>query len=335
MKFLENRRKYLEKKITKQEFIKKNYNEIYNSLFEFSDLIKKTDIKKIEIAESEVSAISKKFGVKIFFPRYDYRTPPLECLNFGNYEEKEIQTILQIMPKKGNFLDIGANIGWHSLIVAKFNKKLKVYSFEPIKKNYNFLLKNIKCNFLKNIKPYNFGFYNKTKQMLFYTYQEGGGNSSLRNLSKKRNVILSKSDVKILDDFIRDKKTKVDFIKCDVEGAELFVFLGAKKILLNNKPIVLCEMLRKWSKKFKYHPNQLIQLFKSFGYVCFRISYLNNKKIAKKNWGGGKDAVGAKIHLLLKKIKLKEIKKITYKEKETNFLFIHKVKHLKIIKKFK
>lgn len=316
MKLLEIRNKYYKKKITKEKFIKKIYKKYHHSLFEYSDLINQTDVKKIEITDSELSATSKKYGIKIFFPRHDHRSAPMECLNFGTYEEKELQAILQIMPKNGNFLDIGANIGWYSLIAAKFFKKLKIYSFEPIKKTYDFLLKNVKCNFLKNIKAYNFGFYSENKKILFYTYPEGSGNSSISNLSKRRNVELQKSRVKILDDFINEKKIKVDFIKCDVEGAELFIFLGAKKALLNDKPIVFCEMLRKWSKKFKYHPNQIIFLFKDFGYKCFYISNLSNQKILKK------------------KMRLKEIKKITDKTKETNFLFIHQVKHNKIIRKF-
>jgi FkbM family methyltransferase len=325
MKLLEIKNQYYKKKITKAKFIKKIYNKYHHSLFEYSDLINKTDIKKIEITDSELSTISKKYGIKVFFPRYDHRSAPLECLNFGTYEKKELQAILQIMPKNGNFLDIGANIGWYSLITAKIYNKLKVHSFEPIKKTYGYLLKNVKCNFLKNIKTYNFGFYSENKKIQFYTYPEGTGNSSIRNLSKRKNVELQKSYVKILDDFVSEKKIKVDFIKCDVEGAELFVFFGAKKVLLNDSPVVFCEMLRKWSKKFKYHPNEIILLFRRFGYKCFYISNLRNQKILKKN----------RLEFYFnKKIKLKEIKKISSKTKETNFLFIHQVKHNRIIKKF-
>ena len=328
MKLLEIRNEYYEKKITKKNFIKKIYKKYHHSLFEYSDLINQTDVKKIEITDSELSFIIKKHEVKICAPKDDHRSAPLECLNFGAYEKKELQYILQIIPKHGNFLDIGANIGWHSLIIAKHRKKLKIHAFEPIKKNYNLLLKNIKYNFLKNIKTYNFGFYNKNKKILFYTCKEEMGNSSIRQLSKKNSVI-QKCNVKVLDDFINKKKIKVDFIKCDVEGAELFVFLGARKVLLEHKPIVFCEMLRKWCKMFKYHPNQIILLFDKFGYKCFYIDNLNNQKILgkKREIRDGRS--------FLKKLRLKEIKKITHRTKETNFLFIPKKKYLKIIKKFK
>ena len=314
MKLLEIKSEYYNNKIVKINYIQKIYRKYHSSLFEYSDLMRQTDINKIEITDRGLSAVSKAYGIKVFFPKHDHRSAPLESLNFGGYEEKELQVILQIVPKHGNFLDIGANIGWYSLIIAKFYKKLKVHSFEPIKKTYNFLLKNIKCNFLSNVKTYNFGFYNENKKITFYSHPEGTGNSSIKILSKRKSLQIHKCNVKVLDDFISKKKIKVDFIKCDVEGAELFVFLGAKKTLLNDKPIVFCEMLRKWSKKFKYHPNDIILLFDKFGYGCF---YINNP------------------NSFFKKFRLKEIKKITDRTIETNFLFIHKKKYRKIIEKFK
>ena len=110
--------------------------------------------------------------------------------------------------------------------------------------------------------------------------------------------------------------------------SELFVFLGAKKVLSDNKPLVFCEMLRKWCKKFKYNPNQIILFLKKFGYKCFIFDFKNSKNLNKKidiDDRGGE---------FFKKILLEEIKKITKKTIQTNFLFLNEVKHNKIIKKF-
>jgi FkbM family methyltransferase len=318
MKLIELKREFLKKNINKSDYIRKIYNKYHDLLFQYSDLINKTDIKKIEITSLGVVMTSKKFEVSIILPKYDHRSAPLECINFNNYEEKELDIIMQILPKSGNFFDIGANIGWHSLIIAKNFKKIKVYSFEPIRKTYNFLIQNIKRNSIKNINPFNFGFYSENKLISFYTYKEGTGNSSIKNLSQRSTVKMQSCHVKIFDNFINHKKIKVDFIKCDVEGAELLVFLGAQKVLLKDKPIVFCEMLRKWSKKYKYHPNEIILLFKKYGYGCFKIC----KFIKQENLG-------------LKKFRLKQIKKITNTTKETNFFFIHKIKDFKIINKYK
>ena len=332
MNLMELKKEFLKKKITKANYIKKIYHKYHDLLFQYSNLINKTDIQKIEITNSSVKMTSKKFGVKMFLPKQDHRSAPLECINFDNFEENELEVIMKLLPKKGNFIDIGANIGWHSLIIAKKFKKIKVYAFEPIKKTYNFLLQNIKLNSIKNVKPHNFGFFNENKKISFYTYKEGSVNASIQNLSQQKNFILEKSYVKIFDEFINQNKLKVDFIKCDVEGAELFVFLGAKKILLKDKPIVFCEMLRKWCKKFKYHPNEIILLFNKHGYECFKITNFIQKKILSlKN---KKNEKGIKKNLTSRNFKLKKIRKISNSTKETNFLFIHKVKNSRIIKKY-
>jgi len=97
----------------------------------------------------------------------------------------------------------------------------------------------------------------------------------------------------------------VDFIKCDVEGAELFVFRGAKETIATYKPIIFTEMLRKWAKKFDYHPNEIISLFNGLGYRCFSIrngflselSYMDDSTV------------------------------------ETNFFFLHKEKHMSQLQK--
>lgn len=331
MNLIELKNLFFKKKINKADYIKKIYNKYHDILFKYSDLIIKTDIQKIEITSSNVKMTSKKFGVNMILPKHDHRSAPLECINFNSCEENELEVIMQMLPKRGNFIDIGANIGWHSLIIAKKFKKIKVYAFEPIKKTYNYLIQNIKLNSIKNINPYNFGFFNESKKISFYTYKEGSVNSSIQNLSQRSSVILQRAHVKIFDNFIYKNKIKVDFIKCDVEGAELFVFLGARKVLLNDKPIVFCEMLRKWCKKFKYHPNEIILLFKEYGYECFKFSNV----IVKKGLSVKVKSINASNQTLnSKKFRLIKISKINNTTKETNFLFIHKVKDSKIIKRY-
>jgi hypothetical protein len=97
---------------------------------------------------------------------------------------------------------------------------------------------------------------------------------------------------------------KIDFIKCDVEGAEYFVFQGGHKTLGENKPIVFTEMLRKWAAKFGYSPNDIIAYFTNFGYKCF-VS----------------DAG-----------KLRQFGTVTEETLETNYFFLHGIKHQEIIR---
>ena len=54
----------------------------------------------------------------------------------------------------------------------------------------------------------------------------------------------------------------IDFIKCDVEGNELSVIQGGEKLIKSHKPIILLELLRKWSARFNFHPNEVIELLR-------------------------------------------------------------------------
>lgn len=66
-------------------------------------------------------------------------------------------------------------------------------------------------------------------------------------------------------------------MKIDIEGSELFAIQGGLESIKKFKPIIFCEMLRKWCKKFNYHPNDIIKLLVDIGYSCYAISNKLNK----------------------------------------------------------
>jgi len=125
--------------------------------------------------------------------------------------------------------------------------------------------------------------------------------SSMANLREDQDTVTEECVVKKLDDFVSSTPSlkRIDFIKCDVEGAELFVFKGALETMKKDKPIIFTEMLRKWASKFNYHPNQIINLLKDLGYGCF---VPHNGR-------------------------MKEIVEMDENTVETNFFFLHGEKH--------
>lgn len=289
--------------IIKADYIQEMYK-IHQYLFDYSEFIKKTDIKKIKIEDSSVIMTSRASGVKIICPKYDQRIAPMEILNFDNYEKVELEMVLRLMKNGGVFFDVGANIGWYTVNICKLMKDIKVFAFEPIPQTFIYLKKNLEINGIKNVKIYNFGLSDEEKTLTFYYYREGSGNASSANLSASRHVIKIPCLVKKIDDFVEGKKIKIDFIKCDVEGAELFVFRGGIKTINKDKPIISVEMLRKWTAPFNYHPNDTIKLLGNIGYNCYTI--INSR--------------------------LRGFKKMDEQTVETNFIFLHKKKHLKEIR---
>jgi hypothetical protein len=108
-----------------------------------------------------------------------------------------------------------------------------------------------------------------------------------------------------MDTFVKDEKiTALDFLKCDVEGAEYFVFQGGIETIKKFRPMIFTEMLRKWSAKFNYHPNDIIQYLNAIGYSSFIIH----------------DSRLKRFHLM------------DNNTLETNFIFLHNEKHAPQIK---
>lgn len=302
--FAELYKKYTSKLISKAKFVDLSYKN-HQILFDYADHIKSTDIKSISIEGSEVKMTSRRNEIIMLCRPSDKRIAPIEILNFKNYEGSYFDIFLALTKEVKIVFDIGANIGWHSLNVAKLNKKAKVYAFEPIKESYNYLVKNIKLNNLTNIIPNNFGFSDKNRTVKFYVNPELFTSASEKKISNL-NTLMIKVILKKLDDYCLDNNiSKIDIIKCDVEGAELFVLKGGKKILEKYKPILFVEMLRKWAKKYNYHPNDIIDFMNTYDYLCFTI-----------DTGG-----------------LKRIIRVNEDTKATNYIFFHRVIHSNLIKK--
>jgi FkbM family methyltransferase len=305
MKLKEIEEKFKNKEIDKQEYIKLMHV-MHQSLFEYSEFVKGRDIRKIEISDDCVILTSRNNFIKMICDKEDKRIIPVEILNFAYYEKTELDMVMNLADETSTVFDIGANIGWYSLNIAKNKKNTKVFSFEPIPKTFDYLKRNVKLNQIKNIEIFNFGFSYEERDIEFYYYKEGSGNASLANLSDVENIHKIICSVKKLDDFVYENRYSVDFIKCDVEGAELLVLKGGIETIKRDKPIIFMEMLRKWTSKFNYHPNDIIKLLTNEGYRTFT---------AKKN-------------------RLLEFFNMDEDTVETNFFFLHSYKHIDKIKKF-
>lgn len=288
---------FTSKQINKPEYII-HMHDCHKTLYEYADFIRDTDIKKIEISDGQVIATSREHGIKMFCDPSDRRIAPIETLNFNHYEKDETDMVLRLVDNGQNVFDIGGNFGWYSLVIAKA-RKVKLYTFEPVPRTFGYLVQNVSLNGLGNIELFNFGFSDKEENLCFYYYPEGSGNASIANLSGSEGVQSITCQVKRLDDFSKELGGSVDFIKCDVEGAELLVFKGGLQTIEKYKPVVFTELLRKWAAKVGYHPNEVIELFTGIGYRCFTVA---GEKLA-------------------------EFGLVDEETVETNFFFLHPEKH--------
>lgn len=294
---------YMSSSIPKAKYIDEMFKR-HGLLFQYSDFLKRTDISKIVIDNSRV-LMTCRDGIEIVCSPSDKRLAPIDALNFNTYEKPELETSLMLIENKFTVFDIGANVGWYSLHYSKAFPKISIYAFEPIGETYKYLKENIQINTAKNISTYNFGFSDQAGFKTFYFRKEESVSASMADLRSDRNARKTKCKMLRLDDFSARNNIKIDFIKCDVEGSELLVVKGGMGAISKYRPVIFAEMLRKWSAKFGYHPNELIKLLKDVGYTCFRI----------------------------KNGKLSLFKQMTDLTTETNFFFLHSHKHKDKIKR--
>lgn len=261
--------RYAQGLIDKPGFIRSMYEDNHARLFDYAEYMAVTNIKKIEIEDGRVIMTTRDRGIRIACGAGDYRIAPIETLNFKDYEKAESSMMENLVEDGDNFFDIGANIGWYSINIAASRPQTQVYSFEPLPKTYRQLETNVGLNAVPNVRLHHFGFSNQAGSSPFYYYAQGSGNASSANLTDRPDVEVVQCSVRTLDGYIAAEGTRLDFVKCDVEGAELLVFQGGQQTIARDKPIVFSEILRKWSAKFNYDPNDIFLLFRQLGYKAF------------------------------------------------------------------
>lgn len=202
---------------------------------------------------------------------------------YGTYEPFILDLISRYLRDGSTFVDIGANIGQHSIFAASVvGDSGKVYSFEPIPYIYSQLLDSVKINHFDSIiEAHNVALGEEDKTEILYIETNNVGGSSIVGPHGKDNEEINIT-VKRGDDMLRDIK-HIDMVKIDVEGYEYEVLAGMQKILAQHKPIIVLEFSGKlYFSKGRGNGNKIISLLQNIGYDLYDIEdYM--KKIVSKN----------------------------------------------------
>jgi len=273
-------------------------------LFEYFDYLKDTDIESITIENDQIFATMKDTGIKLYLDPHDSRFIPIEILNFKSFDPVERDLIFSLARKSETIFDIGANIGWYTLNFCKLENVESVHAFEPIPRTFDYLSRHVAFNACDKAVLNNIALSNENGEMEFFWNKKETGSSSMRNIQEREDSSSVTCRLRTLDDYAQETGVHIDMIKCDVEGSELLVFQGGLTTIERDKPYIFTEMLRKWSAKFGYHPNDIINLLSEIGYQCF--AYVDQK--------------------------FETIDVVTPETEPTNFFFLHRDHHTDIIK---
>lgn len=154
------------------------------------------------------------------------------------YEPHVAQAIKSILAPGMYFLDIGANIGYFSLLAASIvGKQGAVFAFEPYHNNVKLLYHSTEANGFSCIKIFPFAVANINGLLL---YNNEASNGKIEAVSDIKMSLSSDMVYAVrLDDFLQ--LDKLDVIKIDVEGAEYMALTGARQLLQKTRPIIFSE----------------------------------------------------------------------------------------------
>ena len=180
--------------------------------------------------------------------------------------------------KGGNILDIGANIGYTSILFSKaVTPGFNVYAFEPDRANFITLKEIIKTRKARGIIiPIHaaLGAKNGTVE-LWHNENHHGDHRILTQKYKKSGVDLSKVYVVpmcCIDSFVESEtaNSAVKFIKIDVQGYELPVCLGMQQTLAANPDaVVALEYAPSSMSELGFAPEEVLKLFQDKGYFMY------------------------------------------------------------------
>lgn len=165
-------------------------------------------------------------------------------LDYGEYSELELQTLLQLCVPGRDVIEVGANIGSLSIPLAKKQRMLgrKLMVIEPVPTTFNHLCANLALNTLHNILAKNVACSDAAGEIYAPIIDLNSlGNFGAVELSERRQ---SESDISVACstlDLLVPEGLEVGLIKIDVEGYEQAVLRGATETLLRWRPTIYLE----------------------------------------------------------------------------------------------
>jgi len=205
-------------------------------------------------------------GVVACDPRDGVQSTLLER---GEWEPTVSRTIARILRPGDVFVDIGANIGYFSLLASGIvGDRGLVIAFEPLNENVACLLDTCSRNHAHNVVCLGLALNDVSQLVTLHLPDDGQvGLTSLRPVGTRTRRVLSCRIDGIIDE---TTFAKVRLIKLDVEGAEMNVVNGMERLFeRGHRPFVICEVTDAFARSLGSSASTLVQRFASYNYTLF------------------------------------------------------------------
>lgn len=193
-----------------------------------------------------------------------------------NWEPAETDFILSILRNGGAFIDIGAHIGWFTILGAKkVGPEGRVYAFEPRPAIFERLRASVEENgFHDRCILHCAALSDRTGTVSMATFDaafNSGHAVMVTGAVPEGASLVGDIPAIVLDGLVWDRR--IDLIKMDVEGAEAMVLRGGRELLMRDQPVIVSEFFPAWLRDVSgMSPDAFMASLKELGYRVFELT---------------------------------------------------------------
>jgi FkbM family methyltransferase len=164
-----------------------------------------------------------------------------ERISLRKFERFETYLMKNLSRGVGIAVDVGANIGYYTLILSKLTDS--VVSYEPERESRKMLIKNVVENGIRNVKIIGKAVSNRKELLRLGVSEDNLGDHQINPKTNHRRIEVVKSTY--LD---ADISERVSILKIDTQGWEPKVIIGSKKLISRYQPTIFMEF---WPEGYK------------------------------------------------------------------------------------
>ncbi|HEX7308388.1 FkbM family methyltransferase [Lentzea sp.] len=161
----------------------------------------------------------------------------------AGYEHREVEVLARATRPGGVFVDVGANIGWFSLLLGLHRPQAQVWAFEPLPVTSQRLADNVRRAGCSNVRVIRAAAGRAAGTAGFVLTDDDAFAHRVHRLegSSGRSSVHTCEVTTVDERWHEAGRPRVDAMKVDVEGAETDVIAGADEVLRRDRPLLMVE----------------------------------------------------------------------------------------------
>ena len=208
---------------------------------------------------------------------------------FGTYEPELRNVLRTVLPVGGIAVDVGANVGWHTLLMARLvGDGGRVFAAEPNPSVRQRLEEHLKLNGFKQVEVVPYALADSDGTVEFYGPEAddaGSGDGHIVEVTGNNRRNIFRVESRCIDAiFPATKAERLDLIKIDVEGFEWPVLKGAEQTIARFRPHIVFEYLAEYASRGGGTPELLEEFFQKHRYKLLAIGRARNRSVEPGNW---------------------------------------------------